>query len=95
MVTRYADVILKSRKKPALSYRLPKLSQNTLYRKAPWCYLSERFGIYHDFRASYNEDSLLVSTLRANPDGFTGKRVDSATLHDWLDNGYVVPVVNA
>ena len=95
MVTRYADVILKSRKKPALSYRLPKLSQNTLYRKAPWCYLSERFGIYHDFRASYNEDSLLVSTLRANPDGFAGKRVDSATLHDWLDNGYVVPVVNA
>jgi len=95
MVTRYADVILNAQKKPALSYRIPKLSKNTLYRKAPWCYLSERFGIYHDFRADYNEDSLLVSTLRANPDGFAGDCVDSATLHDWLDNGYVVPRVNA
>ncbi|MDE2949723.1 MAG: glycosyltransferase family 4 protein [Chloroflexota bacterium] len=95
MVTRYADVILNAQKKPPLRYRLPTLGANTRYRKAPWCYLSERFGIYHDFRASYNEDNLLVSTLRANPDGFAGKSVDSATLHDWLDNGYIVPLVNA
>ena len=95
MVTRYAHVILNARKKAPLSYRLPKLTPNTVYRKAPWCYLSERFGIYHDFRASYNKDGLLVSTLRANPDGFAGKRVDPATLHDWIDNGYVVPLVNA
>ncbi|MCY4021512.1 MAG: glycosyltransferase family 4 protein [Chloroflexi bacterium] len=95
MVTRYADVILNAEKKPPLTYRLPKLSKSTMYRKAPWCYLSERFGIYHDFRASYNKDGPLVSTLRANPDGFAGDCVDPATLQDWLDKGYVVPLVNA
>ena len=95
MVTRYANVILNAKKKSPLTYRLPKLTGETRYRKAPWCYLSERFGIYHDFRASYNDDSHLVSTMRANPDGFAGASVDSTTLHDWLDNGYVVPVVGA
>ncbi len=95
MVSGYADVILNAQKKAPLSYRLPKLTRNTIYRKAPWCYLSERFGIYHDFRASYNEDSLLVSTLRDNPEGFAGKSVDSATLRDWLDKGYVTPLISS
>ncbi len=95
MVTRYADVILNARKQAPLDYRLPKLSQRSRYRKAPWCYLSERFGIYHDFRARYNVDSLLVTTLRANPDGFIGASVEPAKLHEWLDEGYVVPVINA
>lgn len=95
MVTRYADVILNAKKRERLTYRRPMLTGKTIYRKAPWCHLSERFGIYHDFRASYNEDDLLVSTLRANPCGFVDESIDAATLHDWLDNGYVVPVATA
>lgn len=95
MVSRYAQVILKARKQAPLRYQLPKLTADTVYRKAPWCYLSERFGIYHDFRASYSEDKLLVATLRAHPEGFIGGSVAPDTLHDWLDQGYVLPVIES
>ena len=93
MVTRYADVILQAAKKPRLPYAMPKFSGKTRYRLAPWCYLSERYGIYHDFRASYQADAQLIDLVKGHPNGFRGDMVDSADLHSWLDNGFVVPVM--
>jgi len=95
MVTRYADVILRAVKRPQLSYTIPKLTAQTRYRLAPWCYLSEERGIYHDFRASYHMDSRLIDMMTAAPDGFRGGAVEPACLRDWLDNGFVVPLVSA
>lgn len=93
MVTRYADVILQAVKKPRLPYAIPKFSGKTRYRLAPWCYVSEQYGIYHDFRASYEADGQLIDLARGHPKGFRGDMVDSADLHSWLDNGFVAPVM--
>ena len=95
MVTRYAEVILRAVKQPPLSYTLPKLTAETRYRLAPWCYLSAERGIYHDFRASYQMDSQLIDMVNASPAGFRGGAVAPACLHDWLDNGFVVPIIRA
>ena len=95
MVTRYADVILQAVKKPRLPYAMPKFSGKTRYRLAPWCYLSERYGIYHDFRASYQADAQLIDLVKGHPNGFRGDMVDSADLHSWLDNGFVAPMMTA
>ena len=92
MVTRYADVILQAVKKPRLPYTMPRLTGKTRYRLAPWCCLSEQYGIYHDFRSSYQADGQLIDMVTANPAGFSGETVDAACLHNWLDNGFVVPI---
>ena len=94
MVARYADVILQAVKKPRLPYAIPKFTGKTRYRLAPWCYLSEQYGIYHDFRASYQADSQLIDIVTANPSGFRGETIDPDCLHSWLDNGFVVPIMN-
>lgn len=93
MVTHYADVILNVQKKPALPYTIPQLTEDTLYRLSPWCYLSEDFGVYHDFRYEYKNDSQLIDLVLANSRGFRGRVVDSKLLHQWIDDGYVVPII--
>ena len=92
MVQSYADVILRAVKKPRLPYSVPKFSQETRYRLAPWCYLSQGRGIYHDFRGGYHADSRLIEMVKAHPQGFRGGDAASDCLHDWLDNGFVVPM---
>lgn len=93
MVSRYADVILKVQKKPSLPYAIPTLTVQTRYRLAPWCYLSEKYGIYHDFRADYHDDQELIDLIQAHPDGFSGEESDAETVHDWMDNGFIVPII--
>jgi len=93
MVTSYADVILNAQKKPQLPYSIPQLIDETCYRLSPWCYLSERSGIYHDFRAEYREDNQLIELVQAHPNGFRGGSVASDVLHHWVDEGYVVPII--
>jgi glycosyltransferase involved in cell wall biosynthesis len=95
MVTQFADVILSAVKKPPIRHRLPKLSRATMYRLAPWCYISQKRGIYHDFRSCYKRDDELVGLAQEHPDGFPGRSVEPARLHAWLDDGYIVPVVRA
>ncbi len=94
MVSRFAELILNARKKPPLRYRLPKLTGSAVYKLAPWCYISRKRGIYHDFRASYQQDDRLVSLAMDQPMGFRGADLEPATLRAWLDEGFVVPVVD-
>ncbi len=91
-VGRFADIILSARKRPPLQYRLPTLDDTTRYRLAPWCYESSR-GVYHDFRADYQADDALLRLAREQPDGFRAGAVESGLLRRWLDEGYVVPLV--
>ena len=93
MVAAYADIILNARKKPRLTYRLPQLADDTLYRLAPWCYISPERGIYHDFRAGFQSEAELVRAAQTYPAGFSGRAVDAAQLRFWLDEGYVSPLV--
>ena len=95
MVNQFADVILKAEKKPPLQYRLPKISGETKYKLAPWCAISQARGIYHDFLVRYQQDEELIRLAKDQPDGFAGAEVDAARLHTWLDDGYVVPVIEA
>ena len=95
MVSRFADLILNAEKKAPLRYRLPKLNQDTIYRLAPWCYVSPHRGIYHDFRAAYQRDDELIGLAADYPAGFRGSAVNRARLSAWLDDGYVVPVIPA
>ncbi len=93
MVTRYADVILNAQKRPPLSYRVPQLTEDMRYQLAPWCYLSQTRGIYHDFRNDYQWDETLISLARSAPAGFFGREIGAARLRAWLDAGYIVPVM--
>jgi len=93
MVTTYADVILNVEKKPQLPYRVPVLTDETRYRLSPWCYVSAQYGIYHDFRYEYRQDNQLIDLVMKHPDGFRGGDVPPSTLHHWVDNGYVVPII--
>ncbi len=95
MVNQFAEVILKAEKKPPLQYRLPKISGETKYKLAPWCAISQARGIYHDFLVRYQQDGELIRLAKDQPDGFAGAEVDAARLHTWLDDGYVVPVIEA
>ena len=93
MVARYADVILNAKKKAPLPYSIPQFSSATVYRLAPWCYLSPQYGIYHDFEYAYHNDRELIALVQAHPRGFRGGAVDAARLQHWLDNGFVVPLM--
>ena len=95
MVSRYADLILNAVKKPRLTYRIPRLDDETRYRLAPWCFVSERFGIYHDFRNAYFEESKLIQLVDRNPAGFQAKTAEPILLQRWLDDGFIVPLINS
>ncbi len=92
MVKRYADIILNAVKKPPLQYRVPQLDEATRYKLAPWCFVSPTLGIFHDFRARYIKDEALTRLARSHPDGFGSHQADRARLHEWLDEGFVVPI---
>ncbi len=79
MVAAYADVILNAQKLPPLRYEHDMML--TPYQIAPWCGISER-GVYHDFRAEYNNQHNLIHPERA----FTEQK------QRWLEEGYLVPV---
>lgn len=93
MVNSYADILLNAVKKPPLTYRVPRLTEDTNYRLAPWCYVSPSRGIYHDFLSTFVVDEDLVRLSSNKPAGFNGSAVDQARLDAWLDDGYIVPVV--
>ena len=93
MVAAYADVILRADKKPPLHYRLPRLTDETLYRLAPWCAISPERGIYHDFRGDFQAETDLIRAAQENPGGFSGGSVAAEQLRVWLDEGYVTPLV--
>ena len=93
MVSRFADVILNAVKRPPLHHRLPSLNGETLYKLAPWCYISPKRGIYHDFRACFQMDQELIRLANDHPEGFRGAALDAESLHAWLDDGYIVPIV--
>ena len=89
MVTRYADVILNAKKLPPLNYRIPRLDERARYKLAPWCYVSDARGLFHDFRGDYTDDAALLAI--AGRDEFAAKDVNADNLRAWLDEGYVVP----
>ena len=95
MVSRFADVILNAVKKPPLQYRLPELEESTIFKLAPWCYISPDRGIYHDFHAAYKRDDELVNLAHENPSGFPASTVAPERLNAWVDDGYIVPIVSA
>jgi len=95
MVSRFADVILNAVKKPPLQYRLPVLGADTIYQLAPWCYISPKHGIFHDFQAIYQNDDALIQITSDHPDGFPATAVDGTRLRAWIDDGYVVPVITS
>ncbi len=79
MVAAYAEVILNAKKLPPLRYEHHAITPP--YQLAPWCSVTQR-GVYHDFRAEYNDDSNLLHPEQATEE----------QLRQWLEEGYLVPV---
>lgn len=80
-----------------LTYRLPALDDQTLWRLAPWCYLWAG-GIYHDYLAEHRPMAALSTLHTRDATGFfqedaaeLGVRPDE--LAAWFHAGYIVPVV--
>ena len=67
----YAEIIEAAEVAPPLVYQHPHLTDRTRYRLAPWCYLSQTRGIYHDFEANYTEHPQLIDLIQKHPGGFT------------------------
>jgi glycosyltransferase involved in cell wall biosynthesis len=91
----YARLILEAEHKGPLAYRYMPLSDQTRFRLAPWCYIGGR-GIYHDFRADYSTDGLLLALLKGCREGFTFAEAEahgalSDRVRQWYREGYVVP----
>ncbi len=95
MVNRFADLILNAVKKPPLRYRLPQLNDETRYKLAPWCCITQGRGIYHDFRVDCQQNDALIRLANDNPDGFPGAAAEPAQLQAWLDEGYIAPLIES
>ena len=95
MVTIYAEVILNAAKRPPLRYAIPRYHSETRYRLAPWCYLTQGRGIFHDFLSTYRADEKLIALVERSPGGFAADAVDAASLARWIDEGYVVALPSA
>ncbi len=93
MVSAYANIILRARKRPPLRYRVRHLSNDTRYQLAPWCYIGPEQRVYHDFRGDFQSEADLIRAAQANPAGFSGRAVKAEQLRFWLDEGYVTPLV--
>ncbi len=94
MVASYADTIINVRKTSSLRYHLVPIDDSTIFRLAPWCYLTSE-GIYHDFRAEYNDDERIhqLSTADFTIPEARQRSIDRATIMNWYREGYLVPHV--
>ena len=94
MVSGYADVILNARTRPGIDYQHTPLDASTVFRLAPWCFLTAQ-GIYHDFLASYSDDAALLQAVTAFPQGFTFESVGTPReqVMAWYRDGYLVPAL--
>lgn len=95
MLQGYADTILNARITEKLEYRAPQIGLDTLFKLAPWCYVSPR-GIYHDFKANYSADARLKNLVGEHLEGFSFQQAAAhgATTDDvlaWYRDGYLVP----
>ena len=92
MVRRYADIILNARKQPPMPYRPTLLTDDTRFKLAPWCYLSDEGEVYHDFQGEYLENPADRTLLQHLPvtmkDGAPGQ-VDAL-----YRAGYLVPLMD-
>lgn len=92
MVESYADVILTARKREGLAYVHTPLDESIDFALAPWCALTES-GVYHDFRAEYCQDALLIQLARQTPTRVNSDTVPFSDLLYWYERGYLVPLI--
>lgn len=90
-LSRYADAILNAEIAPPLEYRFTPITDATRWKLGPWCYLSQRQGIYHDYKADYLDDPALIALARDYPDGFTAAQAHGR-VEGWYRDGYIVPL---
>lgn len=95
----YASTILDAEIAEPLVYQHPTLDADTRYRLSPWCYVSHKYGIYHDYEADYLRHEKLLRLIDRHPEGFSSveaARSDiTPTEIDLLyRRGYLVPLVN-
>lgn len=89
----YADVIETAEIAEPMTFTPLSMTSETRFELAPWCYASKE-GIYHDFRADYRNDSLLLTLLAS---GLTVKKAQASGVSEdkfeaWYRDGYIVPV---
>lgn len=92
MVETYADVILSASKRETLTYVHTTMDERISFELAPWCALTTS-GVYHDFRAEYCQDDLLVRLAREGLRRVTSDTVPLRELLYWYERGYLIPVM--
>jgi glycosyltransferase involved in cell wall biosynthesis len=87
MVQAYADIILNAQTPMPMPYMPQLFTAETRFELAPWCYVSPERGIYHDFRAEYQDDTQLLAWAKM------GVQLgdDEAVIMHWYREGYLVP----
>jgi glycosyltransferase involved in cell wall biosynthesis len=90
----YAETIENARVHEPMKFQPQMMTPDTAFKLAPWCYLTNG-RIYHDFKATYYEDSILLFLLE------TGLSVQAAQdfgvseeqFEGWYREGYIIPDV--
>lgn len=90
----YAETIEGATIAEPMAFEARSISETTTFTLAPWCYVTAG-RIYHDFKADYNPDTLLISLLdsglsvtRAKSQGIGQEQFEA-----WYREGYIVPVM--
>lgn len=91
----FADTILNAEKLPPLAYQHETLTEQTLYKLAPWCYEWDDARFFHDFSATHArlEDlsRLLKQSEIFNTQHVLQAGIDAKKITDWYEAGYIVP----
>ena len=93
----YEAAILDAKVAEPMAFRAEEGEDRQRYKLAHWCYISEQWGIYHDFRADYLTEASIIQLIKAHPSGFTLKDANRHHVsRKWVKRlyheGYLVPV---
>jgi glycosyltransferase involved in cell wall biosynthesis len=92
MVAGYADAILNAEAREPMRYQAQPLTDETRFRLAPWCYISNG-DIYHDFKGRYYPADKLITLLTTHENRLLSfQTADRADIMQWYREGLLVPL---
>ena len=90
----YENLILNAEIAEPMTFVARDSQTDNRFKLAPWCYISDQSGVYHDFRAGYVRDDRFIQLVKSFPNGFTADEAQAYLSADFFTNmrndGYLV-----
>ncbi|MEL7435513.1 MAG: glycosyltransferase family 4 protein [Chloroflexota bacterium] len=96
MVEAFADKILNATVAQPMPYQRTPLKEATDFAPTPWCFVAGQ-GVYHDFRAEYTDDPVLMLLFKNYQAGISRIDLKALGISDevlmaYLRDGYLYPL---